>query len=193
MRGPRNLLWLVPVATLVTAPLWWGTVGGFLAPRSDVVAGGQQETAQKPQSFVMDDVRFTQHQSGAVEWKIDSRHVSSANSGDVLLLDGVVADLFQDGVTSFHIVSKAGRYDQKKQELGLAGDVKVKRRQGGILYAEQLYYLDATDRIRTSSKVRMVGDGLNVRGKGLSYDLNSGSYQIGGRVKVEIKNTGTAR
>ena len=167
-------------------------MGGFLAPRNSVVAGGQ-ETSQKPQSFVMDDVRFIQHKSGAVAWKISSRQLSSANSGDVLLLEGVEADLFHDGASSYHIVSKAGRYDQKKRELGLAGDVKVKRRQGGTLYAEQLYYLDTSDRLKTSSGVHLVADGLDVQGGGLDYDLKSGSYEIDGRVKVEVKNTGKAR
>jgi len=185
MRGPRNLLWLLPVMVVLLAPLWWDAAGEFLSPHSEI-AGSRAETEKRVQVFVMDDVFLKQHKGGIEEWNIRSRHVSSSDSGETLLLDGVLADLFREGAVLFHIVSKAGRYEQKKQRLGLAGDVQVKHKKGAVLYTQQLYFLDKESRIMTRYPVRMVGDGMKVQGKGFEYDLNSGAYKIGGRVKVDV-------
>ena len=186
MRGPRNLLWLVPLVMVVLAPLWWHAVGDFLSPHSDLV-GSQGEAEQRLQVFVMDDVLLKQHNNGVEEWNIRSNHLSSSDSGETLLFDGVIADLFRDGAVLFHIVSKAGRYEQKKQRLGLAGNVRVEHKKGAVLHTEQLYFMDKVARIMTDSLVRMVGDNMKVRGNGFDYDLDSGAYKVGGRVKVDLR------
>lgn len=185
MRGPRNLLWLLPVLLVVLAPLWWGRVGGFLSPHSDI-AGNQGVNEKRPQVFVMDDVLLKQHNNGIEEWNIRSKHVSSSDGGNTLLFDGVIADLFREGAILFHIVSKAGRYEQKKQRLGLAGNVRVEHKKGAVLHTQQLYFWDKDARITTKYPVRMVGDGMKVRGTGFTYDLDSGAYKVGGRVKVDV-------
>ena len=105
MRGPRNLLWLVPLVMVGLAPLWWHAVGDFLSPHSDLV-GSQGEAEQRLQVFVMDDVLLKQHNNGVEEWNIRSNHLSSSDSGETLLFDGVIADLFRDGAVLFHIVRK---------------------------------------------------------------------------------------
>ncbi len=185
MRGPRNLLWQLPLALVVAAPLWWGGLTGFLAPPTDT-APGRTDGGKRLESFVMDGVRFSQYQGGVEEWTISSRHMASSHGGDVLLLDGVDADLLRDGAPFFHIVGKAGRYDQKKRELGVAGAVTVRHRRGGVLSTEQLYYLDRRREIYSPATVRMEANGMEVRGKGFVYDLDHDSYRLDGRVTVDV-------
>lgn len=186
MRGPRNLLWMLPVAVVLSAPLWWGVAADFFSPHSNL-AGERAESLQRPQTFVMDDVLLRQHNNGVEEWNIRSKHVSSSNGGETLLFEGVIADLLRDGVALFHIVGKAGRYEQEKKRLGLAGDVKVEHWKGAVLYTEQLYFLDRVAKVMTDAPVRMIGDGMVVRGNGFEYDLNSGTYNVAGRVKVDVE------
>ncbi|MDH4322489.1 MAG: LPS export ABC transporter periplasmic protein LptC [Desulfobulbaceae bacterium] len=186
MRGPRNLLWVLPLALVALAPLWWGGAADFLAPRSDMDVKNA-ETNQRPQVFVVDDALLKQHTNGVEEWNIRSRRVSSSNSGETLLFDGVTADLFRHGRVLFHIVSKAGRYEQKEQRLGLAGDVSVKHRKGAQLFTQQLYYMDKLAKITTKAPVRMIGDGMELTGKGFEHDMKTGSYSVGGRVKVVLR------
>ena len=186
MRGPRNLLWVLPVAVVVFAPLWWGAAGDFFSPHSDLV-GKHAETGQRPQVFLMDDVLLRQHSNGVEEWNIRSQHVMSLDSGETLLFDGVIADLFRDGAVLFHIVSRAGRYEQPKKRLGLAGDVRVEHQKGAVLHTQQLYFLDRLAKITTKLPVRMISDGMKVRGNGFDYDLNSGTYKVNGRVVVDLE------
>ena len=80
MRGFRNLLWEVPLAMLLTVPLWLAPAGRFLAPRSEVAATVNGAARVRPRSFVMEDVRLTQHQEGVVKWKIRTRQVSGPDS-----------------------------------------------------------------------------------------------------------------
>lgn len=186
MRGPRNLLWMLPMAMAVLSPLWWGAASSFLSPHSDLV--GKDATVEKrSQVFLMDDVFLRQHSNGAEEWNIRSKHVVSSDSGETLLFDGVIADLLRDGEKLFHIVSKAGRYEQKSRRLGLAGDVSVKHKKGAVLLTQQLYFMDRISKISTRLPVRMAGDGMKVRGNGFDYDLETGSYKVGGRVKVDVE------
>ena len=185
MRGSRNLLWILPVLVVVLAPLWWDAVGNFLSPHSDI-AGSKAETEKRLQVFVMDDVLLKQHNNGVEEWSIRSKQLSSSDGGNTLLFDGVNADLFREGAVLFHIAGKAGRYEQKKQRLGLAGNVRVEHKKGAVLHTQQLYFWDKDARITTKYPVRMVGDGMKVQGKGFEYDLDSGAYKVGGRVKVDV-------
>lgn len=185
MCGPRNLLWVLPLLMLVFAPLWWHPAGGFLSPHSDIVENPAALEARQ-QVFVMDGVLLKQHTDGVEEWNIRSKQVSSSDGGKTLLFDGVIADLFREGAILFHIVSKAGRYEQQKQRLGLAGDVRVEHKKGSVLHTQQLYFWDKDARITTKYPVRMVGDGMKVRGKGFTYDLDSGAYAVDGRVKVDV-------
>ena len=186
MRGPRNLLWMVPMALFVFSPLWWAGVGKFLSPHYEL-AGKGVETPQRPQIFVMDDVLLRQHVNGVEEWNVRSRQLSSSDSGETLLFDGVAADLLRGGAVLFHIAGKSGRYEQKQQRLELSGDVVVKHKKGDVLYTQQLYYLDRVARITTSKPVRMVGSGMVVRGTGLDYSLDSGTYKVDGRVEVDVE------
>lgn len=187
MRGPRNLLWMLPVTLAVTGPLWWGGAAVMLSPQSSDPAANRSRTEQRPQAFVMDDVLIKQHVDGVEVWDIRSKQASSFDSGETLLFEGIVADLYRDNEVLFHIVSNGGQHEQKKQSLELSGDVLVKHKKGGTLETQQLFYLEKTSRITTKTPVRMTGEGMEVRGEGFDYDLNTGAYMVSGRVKVEVK------
>ncbi|MDH5298499.1 MAG: LPS export ABC transporter periplasmic protein LptC, partial [Desulfobulbaceae bacterium] len=63
----------------------------------------------------------------------------------------------------------------------------VKHRKGAVLQTEQLTFLDAVDRFKTDTVVRMVSDGMEIRGKGFEYDLKGRWYRVDGRVNVDVK------
>ncbi len=63
MKIHRNAIWLVPLAFLVTFPLWSIPVGEFLTPRGGFDPDINKESADQ-QNFTMQTVTILQNQKG---------------------------------------------------------------------------------------------------------------------------------
>ena len=186
MSGARNILWILPLLLALTGPLWWEGAARFLSPHSDFTMEGHG-TQQKASTFSMDDVHFVQHRAGEKEWRILVDKLYTVGDESHLRLEKVDAVLFERNKGKFHILSKDGAYDTKKKILGLNGNVRVINvAEGYEISSPSLTYLDASRRIKTSSKVKVLSKNMAVRGKGLDYDMKTGDYRLGGRVDFSV-------
>lgn len=183
MTGARNILWLLPVLLLVSAPAWWAPVTAFLAPRGDFAAAAS-EPARTPTSFVMDKVYFTQRRGGALEWAIHTARLSTVGSGSVMEMETVQADLFDQDRVKFHIVSNAGQYDSNELALTLSGDVRVTSNEGFTILSPLLRYFEKERSIKTDRPVFIAGRDMEIKGRGLVYNLATGAYTVFGRLKL---------
>lgn len=184
MTGVRNLLWLLPLALLVGWPLWGGPLTSFLAPRGGFDVAAQPRNGQV-KSFSMDGVFFTQLKRGVKDWQITTDHLYTADDPDLMQMEQVEAAVFEKTQEKFHITSQNGVYDTKKEVLTLEKDVRVRSDEGFVVTSSRLRYYDKQRAIKTDTPVHIVGKDMDIRGKGLVYDLNRATYEVGGRVKVQ--------
>jgi LPS export ABC transporter protein LptC len=189
MRGRKNILWLLPLALFLLSPLWRGPAGRWLAPPAyGPAAGGVGGEGPQPvKSFQMTAVLFSQHRAGEEDWQIRLARLSSAvDNEDLLFLQGVEAQFFAEGRRKFLISGDHGRYDSGSRILTLEEDVRVLAEEDGFLVqGESLRYNDASRLISTEQPVRISGENMNLSGAGLVYDMERGSYEVAGRLRVE--------
>jgi LPS export ABC transporter protein LptC len=69
----------------------------------------------------------------------------------------------------------------------MRNEVKVQAEKGLLIQSDSLSYDDQTRRITTKAPVRITGKGMDIRGKGMDYDMQKDSYDVSGRVKVDIQ------
>lgn len=181
----RDLFWLLPVLALLTYPLWRPLAVGFLSPRSASDPAGETRPAGK--TFVMDDIVFSQSKNGVKEWQVKARQLYTDVSEENLKMDEVEAVFTgRSGGPDkepVHISGGQGHYNAAKQVLTLTDDVVVTT--GGYeMRTNRLQYLGNVEQFKVTDKVRITGKNFEADGTSLIYDLQSGDYQVGGRVYV---------
>ncbi len=186
MRGARNILWALPLCLLILWPLWGGPVTRFLTPKGKVDPSIKNpQSAAQGKTFTMDGVLFTQLKKGVKDWEIVAKRMFTGKDEDHLEMESVNAKVFEANKEKFHITSKTGQYNTKSKILTLRQQVKVDAEEGYVIRSPHLVYDDNRQKIRTQSKVHIIGEDMDVRGKGMIYNMKDGSYDIGGRVKVK--------
>jgi len=188
MTGYRNILWLLPVVLLLSWPVWGGAFTTLLAPRGGLAASlvvPQATTAGA--GFSMEGVLFSQLKNGVRDWQIQAKRLFAGEDQDRMQMETVEAQVFKNAERRFVITGQEGEYNSKKKILLMRTGVKVQAENGMLIQSDSLSYDDQARKITTTSPVQVTGKGMDIHGKGMAYDMQKDSYDVSGRVKVDIK------
>jgi LPS export ABC transporter protein LptC len=178
----RNLVWLIPLAMIITFPAWRVPVAAFLMPRG-VEDSGPGPDSQNEQNFVMQKVIIVQNQQGKKTAEIRASQAFTSEVPDEFVLTEVDSDLFDEQGDLVNVRAMSGVYNTQTRKLTLVGGVKVNRvSQNQQLYSELLYYFDETRIIDSPGAARLVGNQAEIRGSSLHYDIVTAQYKIDGPV-----------
>ncbi len=188
MKLHRNTVWLIPLLFIVTFPLWSIPVGDFLTPRGGISPNLNQETVDN-QNFNMQTIRILQNQKGKDTAVIHADKArTDPNDLDVIIMEKVNAEIFDDGGNITHITSQSGEYKMAAKTLTLIKDVVVdKTHDKQFLYTDLLLYNSEKRTINCPGKTRLKSEDADIDGGSLDYDINNQTYVIGNRVKCLIK------
>ncbi len=186
MKFNRNSIWLIPLFFIVTFPLWSIPVGKFLTPR-----GGFDPELKRPnrqtQNFNMDTVKILQNQKGKKTALIRAARAHTDKNPDILIMEIVDADLFDEEGYITNILARKGKYNTLTNILTLIDDVVVhKIHDKQYLYTDLLLYDSEKRTVKCPGKTRLEGEKVEIDGGSLDYDIKSQSYVIGNRVHCII-------
>jgi len=182
MRLTRNTIWLIPLAIIVTYPLWSIPVGHFLTPRGGFDADNGQES-QSPHNFKMNKVKILQNQNGVKTAVILSDQARTDENPDILIMDEVNADIYDEAGNITNIVADVGRYDMTTNTLILTKNVVVhKIVENQLLFTELLIYNNVERTVNCPGPTRLEGENVQIDGGSLDYDIKTQSYVIANRV-----------
>jgi len=190
MKDPRNLLWIIPLAVLLTLPLWKPLASDFLIPESDKASHPLPTLTNSGAlpATAMEGVHFEQSKDGVKEWLLTAdRLYSSENDSDMRFEDVKALFLGSAGENEeTRIWSQKARYDTDSRQLTLLGKVEVRNRKGYVMQTESLEYAAVDKKIRTTSPAHVKGNNMEVSGKSLLYDTATGNYSLEGNVVCKI-------
>ena len=183
MKLNRNVIWIVPLFFIITYPLWSIPVGKFLTPRGGFdpeVKHPPQKTAQK---FNLDKVKITQNQNGKKTAFIIADTAYTGDNPDILLMDNVDADIFDEDGNITNIIAKKGEYNTVTSLLTLITDVVVhKIHDKQFLYTDLLHYDNDKRTVHCPGPTRLEAEGAIINGGRLNYDIKTETYIIDKRV-----------
>lgn len=183
MKLNRNVVWLVPLFFIITYPLWSIPVGKFLTPRGGFDPEVKHPPKKGVQQFTLDKVKITQNQNGIKTAFIIADTAYTGDDPDILLMDNVDADIFDDDGNITKIIAKNGEYHTITKLLTLIKDVVVhKTHDNQFLYTELLYYDNDRRNVHCPGPTRLEGDGAIINGGRLDYDIATKTYIIDKRV-----------
>ncbi|OGQ87039.1 MAG: LPS export ABC transporter periplasmic protein LptC [Deltaproteobacteria bacterium RIFOXYD12_FULL_56_24] len=188
MTGYRNILWLLPVSLLLSWPVWGGAITRFLAPRGGLNANLVLSKAKSADAgFTMEGVLFSQLKNGAQDWQIEAKRLYTKEDQDLMQLEAVAAQLFKGAERKFLITAPKGEYNRKNKTIIMRNGVRVQAANGMVVQSDSLSYDEQTSMIATRAPVQITGKGMDIRGQGMDYDMRRDSYDVSGRVKVDIR------
>ena len=187
LRDVRNLLWLLPVAAVLTLPLWKPVATNLLNPvRQQAVAPAPFLSSRHMiNSSTMTGVNFEQSKNGTREWLLTADRFSSLEDDPTVQLENVRARFFnndREGADT-KIQSQQASYNTETQQIVLEGKVRVINEQGYEMESDTLQYLAAEKKISSTSPVSILGDNFKINGDQLVYDTITGNYTLSGHVR----------
>jgi len=190
LKDRRNLLWIVPLAALLTLPLWKPFAADFLSPERKTT-GSAVPPLTSPRvlsSSEMNGVQFEQSKNGTKEWLLTASRLYSKENDSGMQLEDVKALFF--GPTGENeetrIRSQKARYNADTKQITLRGEVVIQNDKGYEMQTDSLEYLAAEKMIRTTSAVNIQGSNIEVSGNQLLYDTVTGNYSLEGNVVCKV-------
>jgi len=190
LKDPRNLLWFVPLAALLTFPLWKPLAVDFLNPvRQEITNSVSSLTNIRDlNSSDMADVEFEQNKNGSREWLLTASRLSRSEGDPDLRFENVKAVFFNstEEREEARVKSRNAFYNQDTQKITLKGKVVINNNAGYEIQTDAIEYLAAEKKIRTTSAVNIQGNNIKVSGNRLVYDTITGNYSLNGSVVCRI-------
>ena len=190
LKDPRNLLWFVPLAALLTFPLWKPLAADFLNPvRQEITNSLSSLTKIRDlNSSDMTDVEFEQNKNGNREWLLTASRLSRSEGDPDLRFENVKAVFFSstEGREEARVKSRNAVYNPDTQKITLKGKVVINNNAGYEMQTDAIEYLAAEKKIRTTSAVNILGNNIKVSGNRLVYDTITGNYSLNGNVVCRI-------
>ena len=182
----RNFIWLIPLALVLTFPLWRQPVTAFLAPR-----GGYDPSLvqNRPDShdFTMDTVHIIQSHNGRTTLDVVAKHAMTGKTSDEFMMEEVNATITSEEGELTHITAGKGLFDKKSSLLSLIDDVVIKKPKDQYeIYTDLLHYNDKTKIAHCPGATRLLGKDVSIKGGSLKYNMLTNSYDIGGRVHCTL-------
>ncbi len=190
LKDPRNLLWFVPLAALLTFPLWKPLAADFLNPVHQEITNSVSllTNIRYLNSSDMADVEFEQNKNGSREWLLTASRLTRSEGDPDLRFENVKAVFFSstEGREEARVKSRNAVYNPDTQKITLKGKVVINNNAGYEMQTDAIEYLAAEKKIRTTSAVNILGNNIKVSGNRLVYDTVTGNYSLKGNVVCRI-------
>jgi lipopolysaccharide export system protein LptC len=135
---------------------------------------------------------FTQTKGATVQWQVQAQQARLFEQDKRALLQTVAVTLFGQQGKELTVTGEEGTLDTATKNFMLANrttPLVVETTSGYIIYTNHLAWTDQTREIRTQDPVRIVGHGLEVRGRGLLGHLDTEEFEVLEDVHVDLVPT----
>jgi lipopolysaccharide export system protein LptC len=132
---------------------------------------------------------FTQTKGDKVQWQVDAKRARLFEQDKRALLDQVVVTLFGQQGRELTVEGDEGTLETDTKNFVLANRTEplvVHTQNGYVIYTNHLAWVDDVREIRTNDPVRIVGNGLEVTGRGLTGRLDSEEFKVLEDVHVDV-------
>ncbi|HXX37647.1 MAG TPA: LPS export ABC transporter periplasmic protein LptC [bacterium] len=125
--------------------------------------------------------------AGRRRWQITADDVALAQEGRVVHLRNVHAVFYNPDGTTMTVTGKRGVYDTSSKEVQMSGDVHGVSANGRQIFADQLSYSPATERVTGIGNIRVVEERVIMYSDRMVSDTNLGQTQFFGHVHMTVR------
>lgn len=178
----RNFIWMIPLFCMISYPLWSPPITSFLTPRKDS-APPPSQVNQQGQQFNLEKLKILQNKNGQTTAEIEAEAAFTTDTPNQYILHQVNANLYGGTGSLTNVTATRGIFDGNLKKLTLSEQVVIaKEEKKQRLFTDLFYYDDNSRQINCPGKTRLEGENIQINGSSLTYDIEQGIYQMGGRV-----------
>lgn len=155
------------------------------APVNQPAAPGTIEAADARIS----DFTFTQTNGDVVQWRVQAKQARLFEQEKRAVLSDVEVTLYGQAGKEVTVLGDEGTLDTATKNFVLANRIDpliIATGSGYTIYTNHLVWTDSTKIIRTSDPVRIVGNGLEITGRGLLGRTESEEFEVLDDVHVDL-------
>lgn len=133
----------------------------------------------------VDRIRYSGTREGRVEWEFEADYATREKDEDLTVFSNVAATFYPRGSAApYTLKAREGRYWEAKGVVHAAGAVRVESRGLFVLETEKLEMKMESRKISTALDVAITSDMMDVRGRGLEAEVDTGSFRILSNVRA---------
>ena len=131
------------------------------------------EALPKGVDVAMEDIDYTHLEEGQARWRLVARQVSRQSATGLLAVSSPRMHFFDSlGEPSGSLEADRGEVSDDYQTVRLTGHVVLANPEGYTLYTDHLDYDQASKIARTDANVKLVGDGVQLEGTGMVFEVS---------------------
>jgi len=137
----------------------------------------------------IDQFSFMQSKGGAVQWHVEAKQARMTEAEHQAILDDVHVTLYGQKGWELKLSGDEGTIDTTKKNFTLLrrnGTIPVHLQNGYTIYTNHLSWEEERRQVSTNDPVTIMGQGLEITGRGLVGKLDSEEFTIVDDVHVEI-------
>jgi lipopolysaccharide export system protein LptC len=166
-------------------------LGYLLFKKADSVPAIQSAPPGPPEraDAKISEFTFTQTKGDVIQWQVQAKQARLFEQEKRALLDEVDVTLYSVKGKELTVSGDEGSLDTATKNFVLTNKVApliVKTLSGYTIYTNHLAWTDATKVIRTDDPVRIVGNGLEITGRGLLGRMDSEEFEVLEDVHVDV-------
>jgi LPS export ABC transporter protein LptC len=138
---------------------------------------------------IISQFTFTQTKGDKVQWQVDAKQARLFERDKKAILDQVAVTLFGLQGKEMSVQGDEGTLDTESKNFVLVNrsePLVIYTESGYVIYTNHLVWTDQTREIRTQDPVRILGHGLEVRGRGLWGHLDTEEFEVLEDVHVDL-------
>ncbi|HSQ51862.1 MAG TPA: LPS export ABC transporter periplasmic protein LptC [Nitrospiraceae bacterium] len=154
-------------------------------PAPTAVAPGSMDSADA----TISQFTFTQTKGDTVQWQVQAQEARLFERERRAMLRVVEVTLFGQQGKDLTVTGDEGTLNTETKNFVLANrsePLVIRTESGYVIYTNHLAWTDETREIRTQDPVRIVGHGLEVRGRGLLGHLDREEFEVLEDVHVDL-------
>jgi LPS export ABC transporter protein LptC len=152
------------------------------------------EEEKPPPKFSTDDakmflekVHFVEDKQGRKTWELEAKSIQQNREENLMTAEDIKVTVYGDEGRTFTISGKEGRIHLDSKDMELVGDVLVTSSEGYRLKTDSVSYRHQEKRVGTADPVEIQGEQINLKGKGMSVDIEARTFKILDQVKTRLR------
>jgi LPS export ABC transporter protein LptC len=138
--------------------------------------------------LTFEGIRYTRNIGEKIQWALKANVAQLYEDKNIMDLERIKIKFFPAGGGHVTVTADSGVYRIDNDEMSLNGDVKIHSEDGSTLFSETMHFSQKKRLIWTRDRVLIKGDGLEMEGEGLKYDLQKGKLTVERQTTVLPEN-----
>lgn len=126
---------------------------------------------------------YQRYRGESLEWKLHAKELWKKGD-EIFKAQGLYLENLPKGLKIF---AEEGVYQGREDKFILRGKVRLFVEKEGEVFAEELFFYPKRDLIEIPGAVQIRKGDLEIRGEGLTYQINQGELKVHRRAKAQFR------